>query len=171
MAAGAKMNPRVLNLEKALDLSSAAVNDAAKVADSEYRAQEVKLFATEGASGGPPWQQLSPRYRAWKSKKFPGRRILTRTGDMRDALATKTSPKHLVNVFRVSKWRIQLGAQGPAWWAYHARGGRIAGRPPVRNQQQRTPELDARLAEAVRRGLAPHVLRNLRIRLAASKVA
>lgn len=32
-----------------------------------------------------PWTQLTPKYAAWKARKYPGRGILVRTGDMRRA--------------------------------------------------------------------------------------
>jgi len=160
------LNPRVRNLAQALELSAAAVRDAATVADSVYKVQERTIFSSEG----PGWKALSPRYRKWKSKKFPGRKILTLTGRMRDAFAT-ASPDHFVFRYRVTKWRIQLGAQGPHWWKYHAEGGRIPGRPPVRNPQLRSEAMRRQLGEAVARGLVPHIMRDLRLRIGAVRVA
>lgn len=171
MAAGAKLNPRVRTLEQALELSLPAVKDAAEIADSIYRKQEIDIFATEGAIGGPRWVPLSRKYARWKAKRYPGRKILTLTGDMRDAFTLRASANHVVNVYRVSGWRIQLGAQGPRHWGYHSKGGRISGRPPIRDQQQRREEQALALTRAVSRGLVPHVLRNLRLRLGAVRVA
>lgn len=31
---------------------------------------------------GNPWQELSPAYKKWKDRKYPGRQILELTGDM-----------------------------------------------------------------------------------------
>jgi hypothetical protein len=45
-------------------------------------------FAAEGAWGGASWAPLTPRYAAWKAKKYPGRSILYATGDLRRAASS-----------------------------------------------------------------------------------
>lgn len=58
------------------------------IADRFARLEEAQ-FRTEGrrASGG--WAPLSPRYAAWKAKRYPGRRILERTGDLQRSLTVR----------------------------------------------------------------------------------
>ncbi len=47
---------------------------------SEYYRDEV--FASEGGVYGEPWQALSKRYAAQKTREYPEATILIRTGDM-----------------------------------------------------------------------------------------
>jgi phage gpG-like protein len=51
------------------------------------------MFATEGRTRGAggrfvggAWEPLSPRYKAWKDKHFPGRTILTLRGPLRESV-------------------------------------------------------------------------------------
>lgn len=51
---------------------------------------EREAFAREGAyEGNPAWAPLSDRYAAWKARRYPGARILERTGKLRRLM---TSP-------------------------------------------------------------------------------
>jgi len=43
---------------------------------------EDDVFMTEGSVIGSRWQPLSPAYRQWKARNYPGRGILQRTGRM-----------------------------------------------------------------------------------------
>lgn len=46
----------------------------------------ARKFAAEGAiEGDGKWADLSARYAAWKQRKFPGAKLLTRTGRLRSA--------------------------------------------------------------------------------------
>lgn len=48
------------------------------------------LFDSEGASGEHgKWAPLSPRYAAYKAAKWPGRKILERTGLLRESLTKR----------------------------------------------------------------------------------
>jgi len=57
-------------------------------------------FDAQGSTLGEPWQRLSPKYAAWKAKRYPGKGILVRTGKMRKSFrdsvtsvsATLTNP-------------------------------------------------------------------------------
>jgi hypothetical protein len=42
-------------------------------------------FSSEGGWGGQAWAPLSPAYAAWKSQHYPGKSILIREGDLRQA--------------------------------------------------------------------------------------
>jgi phage gpG-like protein len=61
---------------------------------------------------GTPWQRLSPDYRAWKDKKYPGQPILRATGRMQDTakivpyqtgFKVSTTPYGAYNQFGTSK--------------------------------------------------------------------
>jgi phage gpG-like protein len=59
----------------------------------KYFAMVQDLFATSGTSRGPGgkfvggnWAWLSPKYRVWKAKHYPGQPILTREGRLRDSM-------------------------------------------------------------------------------------
>ena len=51
---------------------------------SDWKAQEKRVFETEGAAIGVRWPPLSPRYAAWKAKHFGGT-MLVRSGHLRAA--------------------------------------------------------------------------------------
>ena len=58
-----------------------------------FEAAESRQFDSEGA--GPTaghWAALSRKYAEWKSQHFPGKRILERSGDLREALTSSSSP-------------------------------------------------------------------------------
>lgn len=52
-----------------------------------------RQFETRGAFGGRPWAPLSPAYREWKEKHYPGKPILVQTGALRRAAS---SPQRFV---------------------------------------------------------------------------
>jgi len=54
-----------------------------------------QAFQSEGAIFGG-WAPLSPRYEAWKSRHFPGRGILERTGKMRGGFRKEVGTRELV---------------------------------------------------------------------------
>jgi hypothetical protein len=56
-------------------------------------------FATEGSWGGQRWHALSPAYAVEKARSHPGRTILIRDGDLRQAasrMRREASPRTLV---------------------------------------------------------------------------
>lgn len=56
-----------------------------------FRRHEKKLFMTEGGSGAHgKWPELSPKYRAWKEKHFPGRKIMVLRGPLMASLTGRT---------------------------------------------------------------------------------
>jgi hypothetical protein len=98
----------------------------------------LRTFRSEGSATGPKrrWAALSPRYAAWKSRRFPGRPILVLSGALRRAL-TQTGRGALV---KSSKGSLEVGIK-PGKTAriagYHQRGvppgdgSRMPARPPV----------------------------------------
>lgn len=74
-----------------------------------HRKQEERIFAAEGAAGrSGKWAALSPAYAAAKRKLFPGRKILVRTGVMKEAFIRATNPDY---VQRYVKPLMQFGAR------------------------------------------------------------
>jgi hypothetical protein len=82
-----------------------------------------QMFESEGAFAGRPWAPLSPRYAAWKAARFPGKKILTRTGQLRRAA---TSPTR-----RATPTVLTLTIESEVA-VYHQEGTpRMPARPPV----------------------------------------
>lgn len=50
----------------------------------------AEVFDTEGGFWAGPWAALSPRYAAWKSRRYPGKPILQAEGDLRRAASEPT---------------------------------------------------------------------------------
>lgn len=85
------------------------------IADS-FVAAERRQFASLGAYGGAPWPALSPKYAAWKARRYPGKPILRRT----DELFTSLTQGPAVRV--IAHDRLVLGSDDEKG-AHHARGG------------------------------------------------
>lgn len=154
------VNPRLKDLPKVLDMDKAAAEDAVTEFDKRFRRHEKSVFATEGAFGGPKWEELSPAYKRWKERHFPGRKILRLTGDMWRALAT-LGAGHIAETFRLPgrNWVLRVGGQEPKL-VWHATGaGNLPERPPIQVKDQQAEQM----LVAVNRSLIPHVLRRLRI--------
>ncbi|MDQ2737385.1 MAG: phage virion morphogenesis protein [Actinomycetota bacterium] len=60
----------------------------AKIADTIATGEEQQ-FTTEGRYGSGGWAALSPKYRAWKERRYPGMPILVRTGALRASLTQR----------------------------------------------------------------------------------
>lgn len=75
------------------------------IADSFYEGQKQQ-FASEGATGSGGWKPLSPAYAERKAREFPGRPILTATGEMRGSLESRGG---MLSHFRLEKRRLELG--------------------------------------------------------------
>jgi hypothetical protein len=52
---------------------------------ADFKAGEIRQFATEGEYGSGGWPELSPRYAKWKEQHWPGRPILVASGLLRTA--------------------------------------------------------------------------------------
>ena len=83
------VNPRIRDLRSLFDLGNDDMRVLRDRMDTRFRRLESRLFASEGKSGGPAWPALSPAYAKQKAKKFPGRKILARTGRLRKSLTTR----------------------------------------------------------------------------------
>ena len=56
-----------------------------EIADYLHKEVITKSWDTYGSIMGKRWPALSPKYRAWKDKNYPGRHMLVLTGDMKTA--------------------------------------------------------------------------------------
>ena len=79
---------------------------------------EKAQFASQGAAGrNGAWQGLSPKYAAWKARKFPGRGILVRSGALSGALLGGSG-----FVFQSHPQWVAIGASS-GYGTYHQKGG------------------------------------------------
>lgn len=124
-----------------------------EVRDEVFRI-EKEQFESEGAAGrGGKWKPLSKRYAEQKQKRFPGAKILERTGRGKKSLTSVTSD----TIYNKRFDGMELGTRVP-YMAHHHRG---AGRLPERkvysfseNQKRRlTKTIQAELITLIRRGL------------------
>lgn len=69
------------------DLGLAFYTIAQKLQEYE-RAQ----FESEGAYGSGGWAPLKPAYKAWKERRYPGKPILQREGDLMASLTEDAAP-------------------------------------------------------------------------------
>ena len=100
----------------------------------DFLSAEKAQFASSGATGSGGWSPLSPRYAAWKARRFPGQPILVRTGRLRDTLT-----KRPFGVERIDPKQMAIGSD-VSYGLFHQQGtDRMPRRRPVE------------LAEAMRR--------------------
>lgn len=91
------------------------------------RQLEGQQFASEGAEGGTAWAPLSPKYAAWKARKFPGRRVLVLTGDLRESLTYETG----YSIADMQPLSLVFGTAVP-YAIFHQRGtSRMPARKPI----------------------------------------
>jgi phage gpG-like protein len=107
-----------------------AVSDFApvfsQIAD-DFLELESRQFESEGKAGSGGWAALSPRYAAWKQKRYPGAKILERTGLMKLSLTTNIN----FGIREVSATQLVLGTKVP-YAIYHQKGTRkMPARPPI----------------------------------------
>lgn len=86
-------------------------------------------FVLEGGGSGQSWAPLSTAYAIWKSRQFPGRGILVRSGVLKASLMGPDAP---AAVFRATDTSLELGTSVP-YGIYHQMGtSRMPQRPPLR---------------------------------------
>lgn len=75
-----------------------------RIAD-DFEETQDQQFDREGAGeGNPRWAVLSSKYAEWKARHYPGARILTATGKLRDALTGGSG-----SVRKVDPLRLEVG--------------------------------------------------------------
>lgn len=97
-----------------------------RIAD-DFSKLSAEQFESEGAEGSGGWAPLSPRYAAWKAKRYPGAKILEREGWLKGALAGDNEYR----IREIGKTELALGAKLP-YALYHQTGTRrMPARPPI----------------------------------------
>jgi len=122
--------------------------------DRVHVRQVRQAFSTEGASTGSSWPALSPGYAKWKRRAYPGRRILTRSRDMRNKFEQSSNPGH------VRRWlgglRFGFGVIDEKAWRHENAAGVGHQRLPRRSVIQKTA---AQLQEFTRAFIAFYIKR------------
>jgi len=103
------VNPRLKSLDEAMRLQVPELKTMTGQVDYRFRENEKALFRSQGASGGNPWPPLSEKYRKWKKKAFPGRKIMALTGKTRKSLTTKGAGHIARGIGSGSRVRIVVG--------------------------------------------------------------
>ena len=172
----------VTAMVESVRMDAQMIRAATIAADRVFRENEKLLWASEGASGGTPWQQLtddwldfkktSRKYRRLRNKaagfgraNAPGKealmstRILVQYGAMRRAFSTQ-GDGHIAKGYPANSGgaKIDLGASGPKWWGYHKNGDPPN---PVRDPIQRTAEQSQQMKQAVADAIRPILKRRM----------
>ena len=128
-----------------------------KAVDADFKRNERKLFSSEGSSGGPTWPPIpkdSP-YGKWKQKRYPGRKVMQRKGDLRRSL-TQKGGDHVARTFKVGNWKGQWGTKdAKALW--HRDAARR------RDTLQHTDEQWRGYLDTTRKAMLPHIARAVRV--------
>jgi hypothetical protein len=85
-------------------------------------------FATRGAFGGQEWPQLSPAYRKWKERKYPGREILVATRQLKRAA---DNPRRFPLPTSLTLLIDDSGKEHGPVLQYHQEGKGVPARPLV----------------------------------------
>lgn len=86
---------------------------------------ERRQFRTEGQYGSGGWSPLSPKYAAWKATRFPGTKILHRTGALEESLTERP-----LGVEVILPERMTIGSDQEH--GRHHQDPKVPGRPPRR---------------------------------------
>jgi len=98
-----------------------------------FRKHEARHLDSGGAATGKPFVPLSPAYKAWKDRNFPGKPILTLRGALRLALVGGEGSGAFKHETADSLQVGVLGGKVGVYAAAHAFGqGNLPVRPPVR---------------------------------------
>jgi hypothetical protein len=87
----------------------------------KYFAMVQDVFALEGTRrgargrfvAGGHWKPLTPRYKAWKEKHYPGRTILVREGKLRESLEWKGNGLGVGGVWEPQPLSVVFGTSVP----------------------------------------------------------
>ena len=79
---------------------------------------ERQQFDTEG-SRVKAWKPLTQKYTEWKQKNYPGRKILVRTGALKNSLTMRTSD----SIIKMHSNSLKIGTR-TKYAIYHEKGNR-----------------------------------------------
>jgi len=80
----------------------------------DFKSIEAKQFKSQGSYGSGGWERLSFSYAKWKSKNYPGKPILQRSGRLMSSLTGFGSDY----IERMTNSNIELGTMTP-YAIYH----------------------------------------------------
>jgi phage gpG-like protein len=117
---------------------------------------EAELTAQFDARGRGPhagaWAQLSERYAAWKSLNYPGAGILERSGNLREALTSTSSPFALRDI---QSEQFDFGTRGVEYASFHQTGTDfMVDRPPFDFSDDFERQAKRAAAQGVREAVA-----------------
>lgn len=96
--------------------------------EAEFRKIEFEQFESEGGSGqSGKWPALSPKYKAWKERHFPGRKIMELTGRSKRSLVGRTGD----SIVQYSPKRLVIGSSVPYLPFHQNRGALKKWRPVI----------------------------------------
>lgn len=81
---------------------------------TELRKITAEQFAAQGRGPTGKWKALSPKYAAWKAKRYPGAPILVRTGDLKQSLTSNSAH----SIVRATPDLLEFGTSLP-YAIYH----------------------------------------------------
>lgn len=112
---------------------------------------ELEQFESEGARGGQKWQELSPAYKKWKERHFPGRPILMRTGRLKRSLSV-IGAGGSDSIHEAEPMSLTLGSK-VSYGIYHQRGGgKLPARPPLQINRNDMGKIVSRMWRYAERG-------------------
>lgn len=111
-----------------------------------YREVVAPLLAERFAKQGPGWAPLSKPYAEWKTRHYPGKGILERTGAMRTAFSGGSGMEIVVTANS-----LQIDPMRVAYWRFHQTGTKKMPARPIlqfdsRQVQEMTGYLEKRVA-------------------------
>ena len=151
MAISSQVNPQLLKtLGQAASMQPAEMKVILSQVDFRFREDEKQQFSSEGSSGGAKWQALSPRYAAWKKRKYPGRKIMSLTGKTRKSLTTKGSghvAKYILKPYPVVE--VGTSVKTAAYHIDHPKNDLYNPRMPNRDTLQITAQQDRKYTQII----------------------
>ncbi len=123
------VNPRIRTLPQLMKLDQRDMGTMLGIVDLEFTRNEKRLFSTEGTSGGRAWKPLSTAYARAKARAFPGRKIMQRTGKLRQGLTQQSHADHVKFTKLKPRATITVGTDNQVA-AFHI---------PARDTLQHTP--------------------------------
>jgi len=90
----AKVNPRIKSLGDLAKWTPPELRTVRDRIDAQFRTNERRLFASEGASGGGRWLPNKEPYRTFKRKRGK-RKVMQFDGDLRKGLTQKGHRDHV----------------------------------------------------------------------------
>lgn len=104
------------------ELTPKAINKALKEIKKTFYKYNKEMFSNQGADNkAGQWAELTPEYRAWKNKHYPGRPIMVLTGELQKSLIGKGNNSIAYPVIKPKSSKIKLGTN-IIYAEYHQKG-------------------------------------------------